>query len=482
MDYDAIIIGSGCGGSAAGAALAGSGFKVLVLERMERVGGRCTTMEKEGFKVDIGSHIVMRSEYGPFEEALKRVDMGGKVKFHHIQKQMIQYQDMKFVMNVPKMMKLFQDLMPTDMLKMAGQMLPMMTGFMKTLSDQFNYISTKEFVERYTDSLAVRDLVNHMGFICTWTPYWETSTGEMINIMLEAMGDMMRAMGDGVMCMGYPIGGLISYPAALCEGIRNKGGEVLTDADVKRVIVEDGKVKGVEMADGTVHKSSIVVSNAGIKETVLELVGREHFDAEYADGIEALRPSWAVYCLRLALDRKVMDIDGAFTVPDPDVEKFDRMVWEEHEVPEDILPPLMITSPSNMDPSLAPEGKQLVVIIGGCSYEPAENWPRWEARALESANSTFPGLKDHIIWKDFLTPATYGALGEWGAPLIGIGQTYDQVGEKRPSSKSPVDGLFYAGCEAGRGVSGIGMELGTLSGIKCADYIVQNVKVGSMTA
>ncbi|MBN1883134.1 MAG: FAD-dependent oxidoreductase, partial [Deltaproteobacteria bacterium] len=41
-DYDVIIIGAGMGGLSAGAHLAASGLKVLVLEQHHKVGG-CTT-------------------------------------------------------------------------------------------------------------------------------------------------------------------------------------------------------------------------------------------------------------------------------------------------------------------------------------------------------------------------------------------------------------------------------------------------------
>lgn len=475
MDYDAIVIGAGVGGCAAAAAMAGAGMKVLVLERMDRVGGRCTTSSINGFKIDIGSHWVMRTDYGPFEEACRRVGMDGKVRFYHGKKFMFQYKDMKFTLNMETIIKTLSELLPSNALKTAGRVVPIISSLFNPIYERYNNISCKEFVETYTNSLAVKDILNHFGFILTWTPYWETSAGEFMKIVAESIvGGILSAAADGLCCCGYPLGGLISYPDALCEGIRNRNGEVITGVGVKRVILENGKVAGVETAEGHVHSSRIVVSNAGIKETVLELTGREQFNADYAAKIEALKPSWAVYCLRLSLDEKVMDADGAFTIPTPDVEKFDRIVWEEHKVPRTILPPLMITSPSNMDPSLAPEGRQLMIIIGGCSYDPEENWAKWEERALESANYTFPGLEDHIIWKDFLTPGRYRALGEQDAPLIGIAQSYDQVGHNRPSSKSPIEGLYYVGCEAGMGVSGIGMELGTESGLQCADYIVRH--------
>jgi phytoene dehydrogenase-like protein len=51
---DVLIIGSGIGGLCAGALLAREGYRVLVTERLPRIGGRCSTMMYKGFKCTTG--------------------------------------------------------------------------------------------------------------------------------------------------------------------------------------------------------------------------------------------------------------------------------------------------------------------------------------------------------------------------------------------------------------------------------------------
>ncbi len=53
-----IIVGAGPGGLAAAILLAGAGLKVTVLERLERVGGRTSTLEGDGFRFDLGPHLL----------------------------------------------------------------------------------------------------------------------------------------------------------------------------------------------------------------------------------------------------------------------------------------------------------------------------------------------------------------------------------------------------------------------------------------
>ena len=57
-EYDVIIIGSGIGGMAAAALLAKKGVKTLVIESKERLGGRFSTINYEGFKLPTGAQLV----------------------------------------------------------------------------------------------------------------------------------------------------------------------------------------------------------------------------------------------------------------------------------------------------------------------------------------------------------------------------------------------------------------------------------------
>ena len=57
-DYDAIVIGAGCGGISCASLLAKKGMKTLLLEQNDIIGGCCSTFEAEGFHFDTGASIV----------------------------------------------------------------------------------------------------------------------------------------------------------------------------------------------------------------------------------------------------------------------------------------------------------------------------------------------------------------------------------------------------------------------------------------
>ena len=56
QDRTTVVLGAGPGGLATGYWLAKHGVSVTVLERASVVGGLARTVEREGFKFDLGGH------------------------------------------------------------------------------------------------------------------------------------------------------------------------------------------------------------------------------------------------------------------------------------------------------------------------------------------------------------------------------------------------------------------------------------------
>jgi all-trans-retinol 13,14-reductase len=65
----------------------------------------------------------------------------------------------------------------------------------------------------------------------------------------------------------YPVGGSWKIAESIIPKIQKTGGEVFTYARVKEILVEDGKVAGVEMSDGHRIECDCVISSAGVANT-----------------------------------------------------------------------------------------------------------------------------------------------------------------------------------------------------------------------
>src|SRR3984885_12399267 len=56
--FDAIVIGAGAGGLFTAARLAQRGYRTLVVERLDKIGGRASTDDIDGFKVNTGAIVI----------------------------------------------------------------------------------------------------------------------------------------------------------------------------------------------------------------------------------------------------------------------------------------------------------------------------------------------------------------------------------------------------------------------------------------
>lgn len=493
MGYDAIIIGAGLGGCAAGAVLAGAGKKVIILERMPFIGGRCSNDEKDGWRRDIGCHFIFGCEHGSFTEAAKRV--GKEIKFYHPSNYQVMVKGSKFVfdgekitikgrgpdeieVNVLALINEVAGMLPKELITLGinliTQVMPMVDAVAKPIVDYFDNVTMKSVLDSYFEWPIVRNFLEYFQMAGYCTPSHLTAVSELFRTVLGFLGEYKPGMNP-LELMGYPIGGLGEIPRTLCAGITEHGGEVRTDVGVKRVIVEGGKAVGVETDKGEEFRAPVIISNAGIKETVKDLVGNDKFDAEYAKLIGDLVVGISGFTVRCHLDKKITDLELGFCLPCENIENYLHSLWDDLVQPDEPAP-IMISCPSNMDPTCCPEGKQLVLGVGpSMLHLKAQDFDKMAQYTIDSLDMIIPGFKDHLEFHDILTPLTYAAFGEENAPIIGIAQSIGQVGDNRPSSKSPIEGLYYVGGEAGKNVAGVACDMAVNSGIICADYVLQNV-------
>ncbi|MBN1288751.1 MAG: NAD(P)/FAD-dependent oxidoreductase, partial [Actinobacteria bacterium] len=370
-------------------------------------------------------------------------------------------------------------LMPKELMNMGmgmmTQMMPMVMAMAAPIISQFDDVTIKEFIDKYIEFPKMRDMLELVQFGMFGTPSWLTSTGEIMRTMMGLMEYYKPGMNPMELA-GFPLGGLISIPAAMCDGIEEKGGEIRTGTNVKKILVENGRAVGVELDDGEVINAPIIISNGGIQETVADLVGEEYFEEDYTQTIRDLIPGVSAFCMRAALDTKLTDIVAGFGIAKGGLQEYYHELWDELRIP-DAPPPTFFTVPSNQDPSLAPEGKQLIVSIGAMMYDFKDDYKKMEPLILEAMEHALPGFNDHLMWYDCLNPGTYIAFGEKKASAVGLAQCVGQIGEKRPSSKLPIEGLYVCGGEAGKNISGMACDMCVKSGLATGDYIVQNTKV-----
>ena len=149
---------------------------------------------------------------------------------------------------------------------------------------------------------------------------------------------------------------------AYCEAVRRYGSDVMMGTRVHRVIVEDGKVAGIETDKGQ-FKAPIVISNAGLQPTVLKLLGEEYFDQDFTTRVRELVPSYSLIGYRYFLNKPVTD--APFGVVFSNDSPWTQRRLDEADAGKGSREGVLYFEvPANYDPNAAPEGKQM--LMTGC--------------------------------------------------------------------------------------------------------------------
>jgi phytoene dehydrogenase-like protein len=71
---------------------------------------------------------------------------------------------------------------------------------------------------------------------------------------------------------GYPVGGSLDFARAIEKRYLQLGGKISYKKAVDKIIVENGKAVGIKLADGTEHRSDIVISAANGHATIFDML------------------------------------------------------------------------------------------------------------------------------------------------------------------------------------------------------------------
>jgi phytoene dehydrogenase-like protein len=282
---------------------------------------------------------------------------------------------------------------------------------------------------------------------------------------------------------GFARGGNGAVSEAIASSARAHGAEIRTEAGVERVIVENGKARGVVLEGGEEIRAKQVVSGLDPRRTFDRLVGEAHLDEDFLRRIRRYKLRGSSGKVNLAVDRLPQFLDGregsdhlrGDIAIAPSIDYLEIAYDQAKYGDFSERPYLNVVIPTLVDPSMAPPGKHVVsCFVQYAPYhikEGAENWPsRRDAfgdAVVDTLDEYCPGLKDSILYRQVLTP--WDLEQEFGLTEGNIfhGElSQEQLLFQRPVAgwaryRTPVDGLWLCGSGAhpGGGVMGAPGEL-----------------------
>jgi phytoene dehydrogenase-like protein len=523
-EWDAIVIGSGLGGLTAGAYLAANGRRTVVLEQHYVAGGNAHVFRrKRMFEFDVGVHYI--GDCGPdgaIPTVLRGVGLDGAIEFLEMDPDgfdTIVYPGLTFRM--PKGWDRYRE-------RLVAAFPDDETGLHRCLDVFERVLAEMRALQEPGAAQDLPRLLREAPTLVTWGGstlaqlFDECGLGQKARAVILAQSGayaVAPSRAPVVLHAGmldhylrgayYPKGGGQVLPAHLVDVVRAYGGEVRLRTRVERILVEDGRAAGVRLTTGEELRAPVVISNADVKRTMLDLLGREHLSAAAVARIESYRMALPVFCVYLGLDtdlRARMPNTNYWYSDSFDVEQAYQDCYA-GRMPAP--PPLFITTASVKDPTtgrIAPPGHSSIEIMtwvpadyslwqveaGPVAGEKYHNKPAYRSfkehlteEMIDGAEQVLPGLREHIVWKEAATPVTQERYTlSTGGTSYGIEFALDQFGPNRPGPATEVPGLFLTGASTvfGHGIVGVMRGgVGTASAVLGRD-LMREVEQGRVFA
>jgi phytoene dehydrogenase-like protein len=220
---------------------------------------------------------------------------------------------------------------------------------------------------------------------------------------------------------GFPKGGMGAIAAAMARAVIAAGGIIRTHAEVRSILVENGRAIGVALRDGRTVRAPIVVSNVNPKTTLLQLVPPGALPVPIERRVQRLTMHGSAFKLALSLDRfprfrharseeEARSFAGCQFRIAPSVAYMDR-AFDEAKYGRPSARPLMWgLVPTLIDPDIAPPGRHLLSVnVWHAPYRLAEgSWEeerdRFGERCIGVLEEFMPGLRDSIVERRFFSP------------------------------------------------------------------------------
>ena len=479
--YDALIIGSGMGGLTTAALLSDLGWRVCVLEQHYTAGGYTHSYERNGYEWDVGVHYI--GDVGAQTRTRRMFDYltDGQLKWAPMDEEYDRFYIGDKVFNARAGKEAFRD----NLVRQFPHEIDAIDGYIKLLSQVGGALSTigmGRVLKPWQRSLASPYLkwkTPDFMFQKTYDVLSElTDDQDLIAVICGQWGDMglppkqsafmVHAMIARHYLYGgfYPVGGSWKIADYIIPKIQKQGGEVFTYAEVSEILIEDGKVVGVEMADGHKIMCPCVVSSAGVANTFNELLPENDATRdEYAEEMSHVRPSIGHLGVYVGLQGTAEELGlprtNFWIYPTNDYDGAIEEFLQDKDAP---FPVVYVSFPSAKDPDYLRRhpGTATIEIVAPAPYEWFEKWKgtTWGKRGddydslkgeltdrlMRHLYDKLPQLEGKVDYVELSTPLTTEWFSAYGrGELYGLDHTPERLQQDWLTPRTRIPGLWLTG-------------------------------------
>lgn len=473
---NAVVIGSGIGGIAAGLRLLAKGYSVQIIEALDSPGGRARVFRQDGFTFDAGPTIITAPflfeelwqlfgrkiehdiDIVPLDPFYKiRLPNGHQFSYSGDRDHMMReiaaispgeekhydrlMKDSQAIYKVG-----FEELctVPIDSVKKMATIVPDLMRF------RF-HLSVFKNAGRYFKHPYLRRIFSFHPLLIGGNPLDTTAIYSLIAFLEKEHGVHFARGG---------MGALISAMVSLFE---QHGGRIRYSTPVRSIDQSSGQVSGVVLENGDMVPATVVVSNADIAETYSRLLGQGKNTRWTPRKIEKSRHSMGLFVWYFGTKRQYTDVPHHLIMLNDRYEELLKDIFDRAQLADDFS--LYLHRPTATDQSLAPDGCDCFYVLSpvpnldsGIDWRTAAEPYRQKIERFLS-ETVLPGLEDEVVTSRIMTPLEFkhDLRSEKGTGFS-LAPHLLQSAWFRPHNKSEkLDGLFLvgAGTHPGAGLPGV---------------------------
>jgi phytoene desaturase len=483
----AIVVGAGFGGLSTACYLADAGADVTVIEKNEQPGGRAATLERDGFKFDMGPSWYLMPDvferfFGDFGHSPEdfygldrldphyriffkdgdRVDMSGDLEtvretFEGYETGAGEAFDRYLAKSKENYEVGMEHFVYEDRSRLRDFLDPRLAAYARGLT---LLGSMQDHVERYFDHPKLQQIVQYTLVFLGGSPQ---NTPALYNLMSHV---------DFNLGVYYPEGGMAGVVEGIVDlatdlGVEFRLGEPVT-------AIEPYAREQVVQTASEAYRADVVVSNADYAHTEQALLAPAYrqYDESYWEE-QTFAPS--AFLLYLGVEGDLDELAHHTLVLPTDWEGHFAQIFEDPAWPDD--PAYYVCASSETDDSVAPPGHSnlfvLVPIAPGLEDDPSTRDAYRDQVLADLAEHTGVDVRDRIVLEERFSVSEFSdRYNSYAGTALGLAHTLDQTALFRPPHRSSsVSGLYFTGANT---TPGIGVPMCLISGQLTAEYVADD--------
>ncbi|MGA2504175.1 MAG: phytoene desaturase family protein [Anaerolineales bacterium] len=388
-----LIVGAGIGGIATAARLAKNGYRVTVVEKCERSGGRCGQMILQGYRFDTGATLFMMPElyaetYAALGESMNDLlDLKRVNPTYHLY-----FQDnsqLQLTSDLHEMMGQVEAIEPGSFEHLLHYLAEgrrhyelslsnVITRDFRNLVEFINprmvpiffrlnaFTQHAKYVSRFFESSRLQTAFTFQDMYMGLSPYESPATYSFMQY---------TELSDGLF---FPIGGMYRIAETLTASAEKLGVRFLYNSPVDKILVEGERATGVVLSDGQRIIADILVANADLGYVYRNLLP----DDGEATRIDRKEYGCSAVMFYWGLDKQFPQLGPHNLFFSGDYRKGFEDIFKGNKMPEQ--PNFYIHAPTRMDTTAAPAGCDTLYVavpVGHISTRNPQDWPSIQAQA-----------------------------------------------------------------------------------------------------